>query len=192
MLSGMARDPEQSFRELITQYGDEPPGEDDRALLRLVRRGQGELSEIEEETALELRVGQVSRPLETTAGFVILLRESDPSQANSGPSEIGARHILIQFEGVQRAAPGVTRSRDEALALAHRIVSSARAEDADWVALHREYSDEPNAPEGGDLGIFGRGQMVPAFERAAFRLEINEVSEPVESGFGFHVIQRTR
>lgn len=190
MLAGMARDGEQSFRELVSDYGDTPPDVDDRGTLRQIRRGQSTLSEVEEEAALALRAGQVSRPVETTAGFVILRREED-EDTSSGPTEIGARHILIQFQGAQQAAPEVTRARDEALALAHQIAALAR-DGGDWIALHREHSDEPNSPEGGDLGIFGRGQMVPAFERAAFRLEVDQISEPVESQFGFHIIQRTR
>ncbi|MCB9596911.1 MAG: peptidylprolyl isomerase [Sandaracinaceae bacterium] len=191
MLAGMARDGEQSFRELINEYGDLPPDMDDRSTQRLIRRGQSSLSEVEEEAALALREGQVSRPIETTAGFVIIQRELDPSAAESGPTSIGARHILIQFQGASRAPSTITRTRDEALALAHQVAALAR-DHGDWVALHREHSDEPNSPEGGDLGVFEHGQMVPAFERAAFRLEVDEISDPVESQFGFHVIQRTR
>jgi len=192
MIAGMARDADQSFRELVVQYGDTPPDTDDRSTQRLIVRGQSSLSEVEEESALGLRERQVSRALETTAGYVIILREPDPTEEEQGPQSIGARHILIQFEGSSRVAEGVSRTRDEAIALAHQIVASARAEDADWMALHREYTDEPNSPEGGDLGIFEHGQMVPAFDRAAFRLEVDEVSEPIESEFGFHIIQRTR
>ncbi|MCA9609363.1 MAG: peptidylprolyl isomerase [Myxococcales bacterium] len=188
MIAGMARDGEQSFRELISDYGDTPPDVDDRSTLRRIHRGQSTLSEVEEEMALSLREGQVSRPVETTAGFVILRREQE--EAATGPTTIGARHILIQFQGASQAPATVTRSRDEALALAHQVAALAR-DGGDWVALHREHSDEPNSPEGGDLGVFGHGQMVPSFERAAFRLEVNQISEPVESQYGFHIIQRT-
>jgi peptidyl-prolyl cis-trans isomerase D len=53
----------------------------------------------------------------------------------------------------------------------------------------RESSDEGSAAQGGDLGRFGRGQMVPAFEQAAFSLPVGELSQPVLSPFGYHLIQ---
>jgi len=190
MIAGMAREGQQSFQELVSSYGDAPPDDDDRNRIRLVMPSTQDLSEVEVETALRLRVGQVSSPVETTAGYVLLRRETDEEQA-AQVSTIGARHILIQFAGAEGASRSVTRSRDEALARAHPSAEAARAEDADWRALHQEYSDE-EGHNGGDLGIFGRGEMVPSFERAAFRLDVDEISDPIESEYGFHIIQRTR
>lgn len=59
----------------------------------------------------------------------------------------------------------------------------------DFEVLAQEYSDCPSATQGGDLGYFTRGQMVPEFEEAAFELEIGEVSEPVLTEFGYHLIR---
>ena len=56
--------------------------------------------------------------------------------------------------------------------------------------MAKEYSDGPSGPKGGDLGEFPESTMVPSFGKAAFALEVNGVSEVVESDFGFHVIQR--
>jgi parvulin-like peptidyl-prolyl isomerase len=94
--------------------------------------------------------------------------------------QVWARHILIQPEG-DRDAP-------DAIAEAEEIVQLL-AEGGDFGDLARERSDGPSGPNGGDLGWFERGQMVPEFEEAAFSGEVGEIVGPVETQFGFHVIQ---
>jgi len=109
----------------------------------------------------------------------------------SQPLEISARHLLVSYKGGLRASPGIGRSKAEALARAEEAQKRAAAGE-DFVALVKQYSDEPGAGErGGDLGKFDRGSMVPAFANAAFALKVGEVSAVVETQFGFHVIKRT-
>ena len=62
---------------------------------------------------------------------------------------------------------------------------------ANFADLAKEHSDCPSGQRGGDLGLFGRGAMVPTFDEAAFKLELNEVSSVIETEFGFHLIIRT-
>jgi peptidyl-prolyl cis-trans isomerase C len=62
---------------------------------------------------------------------------------------------------------------------------------ADFAILAREHSDCPSSAEGGDLGSFGHGAMVAEFDKAAFNLEVGDVSGSVKTQFGYHLIHRT-
>jgi len=97
-----------------------------------------------------------------------------------------ASHILIQLEeGADEAA--VTAAREKAEDLVARLNAGESFE-----KLAKENSDDSGSAEtGGDLGYFGRDIMEPDFEEAAFSLELNEVSEPVLTSFGYHVIKVT-
>ena len=97
------------------------------------------------------------------------------------PGQVRASHILLRVDG-----------DDEAVAArAAELAAEARA-GADFAELARRHSeDETNAENGGDLGPFGRGRMVPEFENAAFALAAGEISDPVRSPFGYHVINVT-
>ena len=110
---------------------------------------------------------------------------------SSQPVEISARHLLVAYKGGLRASPGIGRSKAEALARAEEAHTRAVAGE-DFVALVKQYSDEPGAGDrGGDLGKFDRQSMVPAFANAAFALKVGEISAVVETQFGYHVIKRT-
>jgi peptidyl-prolyl cis-trans isomerase NIMA-interacting 1 len=101
---------------------------------------------------------------------------------------IRASHILLMYKGSMRSS--ASRSQEEARAQIDRIkaVLDGGASFADQA---REHSDCPSSGQGGDLGPFGRGQMVRPFEEAAFALGVNETSDVVETPFGYHIIQRT-
>ena len=98
------------------------------------------------------------------------------------PAVLHASHILLRTEGKEAA---------EVQAQAEAIVAEARA-GADFAALARAHSEDEGTTElGGDLGQIARGQMVPEFEAAAFALEQDEISDPVSSMFGLHIIKAT-
>ncbi len=107
-----------------------------------------------------------------------------------GPTEVAASHILISYRGAMRAAPYVQRTKDEARALAEELRKRALTGE-EFAQLAKEFSDDRgSAANGGSLGRFRREQMVPEFSNAAFALEVDAVSDVVESSFGFHVIKR--
>lgn len=85
-------------------------------------------------------------------------------------NEIKASHILVETE-------------EEAIALKEEILSGKAFED-----VAAEHSSCPSGARGGDLGFFGRGQMVREFEEAAFSLKVGEISDPVRTNFGWHLI----
>ena len=100
--------------------------------------------------------------------------------------------MLVMHRGSERVPPNVTRTREEARTRIEDVLRRARA-GQDFAALAREFSDEPGASSsGGSLGMFGHGAMVPAFDQAAFALSVGQISEIVETPFGFHVIKRTQ
>ncbi|MCB9588676.1 MAG: peptidyl-prolyl cis-trans isomerase [Polyangiaceae bacterium] len=107
-----------------------------------------------------------------------------------GTETVTASHILIGYKGAQRAKS--ERSKDEAKKLADKIAKEAKAKGADFGALAKKYSEGPSGPKGGDLGPFTRGRMVKPFSDAAFALKPGDVSEPVETPFGYHIIKRTK
>jgi len=102
-------------------------------------------------------------------------------------AQIRAAHILLMYKGSMRSQS--TRTKDEALSAITEILDEIR-EGADFGQMAKEYSDCPSAEEGGDLGHFGPGAMVPDFDRAAFALAVGEVSGVVETPFGYHLIHR--
>lgn len=189
MLTRLARSDGEDFAALVRKYSDRPPLADPGPVGFVLERGKSPLGSAVEGAAFALSIDQVSAPVETELGYAVVMRTKDPKE---GPAQVAARHILVSYKGARHAGENVVRSREEARQLAAKISGLARAKDADWNALHAEYSDEPGSKNGGDLGTFGPGQMVPEFEQAAFKLQVGETSGAVESPFGYHVIQRYR
>ncbi|MEY2932259.1 MAG: Peptidyl-prolyl cis-trans isomerase [Pseudomonadota bacterium] len=105
--------------------------------------------------------------------------------------QIGASHILVAYQGATRAKPTVTRTKEEARKLAQGLAERARQPGMDFARLAREASDGPTGIEGGALPKFGRQQMVKPFSDAAFALQPGQISDVVETNFGFHIIKRT-
>jgi peptidyl-prolyl cis-trans isomerase C len=96
-------------------------------------------------------------------------------------------HVVILPRDIMaaqvRASHILVNTKSEAENILNRLRSGARFED-----MARKFSHCPSGKKGGDLGYFGKGQMVKPFEDVAFRLNKGEVSPPVQTQFGFHII----
>ena len=102
--------------------------------------------------------------------------------------KIQASHILISYDKAQNSSSQLIK--EDAFNKIENLKTRLQT-GIEFSEVAREFSDCPSAENGGDLGVFGRGAMVPPFDTAAFELEIGEMSEVVESEFGFHLIHRT-
>ncbi|CAN5657804.1 peptidyl-prolyl cis-trans isomerase [soil metagenome] len=106
----------------------------------------------------------------------------DNQQQYSTPEQVRASHILLHTEGKDDAA--VKKQAEE-------LAKQARA-GADFAELAKKFSqDETNNSKGGDLDLFGKGQMVPEFDTVAFAMKPGEISDPVKTQFGYHIIKLT-
>jgi peptidyl-prolyl cis-trans isomerase C len=101
---------------------------------------------------------------------------------------VRASHILLMYSGSARSS--ATRSKDEAKIQIEQLKTQIDGGE-DFAALAAKHSDCPSRSKGGDLGPFGRGQMVPAFETTTFALPVGATSGVVETEFGYHLIRRT-
>ena len=101
---------------------------------------------------------------------------------------VQASHILLMYQGSSRST--ASRSKDEAKTQIHDLKKKLD-EGGDFAELARAHSDCPSGKRGGDLGAFGRGQMVGAFEETAFGIDVGVTSDVIETDFGYHIIKRT-
>ncbi|MCK5444610.1 MAG: peptidylprolyl isomerase [Rhodospirillaceae bacterium] len=101
---------------------------------------------------------------------------------------VSCSHILLMHAQSDRST--AERTKEEAETQINELKAKI-ADGGDFAELAREHSDCPSGKDGGELGTFGKGQMVKEFEDAAFAMEVGETSDVVETDFGYHLIQRT-
>jgi len=133
-----------------------------------------------------LAEGAVSEPIETEFGYQIFQRVAPKPEALL----LSGAHILVAFRGAEKARAGVGRTRREAETEAARIAAKARANPAAFGQLAVAYSDDPSGSSGGDLGVWTKGEMPAPIDEALASLKIGEVSGPVSTPFGYHVLLR--
>ncbi len=128
---------------------------------------------------------------ESPAAACLRTAGAQRTRAPGEPDRVGIKHVLVKYAGAKGAAATITRSREDACLRALEARDKLRA-GADFAEIVGSYSDETGAAtRGGSVGRMERKELEPPFADAAFELSIHELSDVVETPFGFHVILRT-
>ncbi|MBF0428943.1 MAG: peptidylprolyl isomerase [Magnetococcales bacterium] len=170
-----------SLSTLAGQYSDDTSGLNGGELGWFKR---GELLPQMESAVFSMKTGDVSNPIRTSQGLhiLVLLDKRQVAAKRSGQAKVKARHILI------KVASGADANEEEQAKKRIEEIHQKLVQGANFAELAKQYSQDDTAKEGGDLKWFGPGVMVGPFEEVAFRLRPNEVSEPVRTPFGWHLI----
>ncbi len=151
-------------------------GQTEEKLRTLIKDGLGQRKWIESQ------VGDTEVTEEEAKTFY-----EENAQEFEQPEMVRASHILIMVP--EDADEATTKEKEAA---AKKAAEEVRADGADFTEIAKKLSEEPGAAEsGGDLDFFTKDQMVPEFADAAFGMEIGDISDPVKSQFGYHVIKVT-
>ena len=167
------------FARVAASYSDAPDALQGGAI---GWRSQDRLPELFSDALAKMQPGQVSEPLRSPAGFHLLELVGRRGAGTEAPvQQTRLRHILIRTN----EAVSESEARRKLLDLRDRIVNGG----ADFGELARQYSDDGTAARGGELDWIYPGDTVPEFEHAYEALKIGEVSQPVRTPFGYHLIQ---
>ena len=177
----------ENFAKVAATYSDAPDGLSGGAM---GNRPLDRLPALYADAIAKLKPGEVSDILRSPAGFHIVKlidKQSDAGTRSAASLKLAqalkqthARHILIKVNELVSEA----EAKRKLVALKERIDNGA-----DFAELARLNSNDLSAAKGGDLGWLYQGDTVPDFEKAMDALKINQTSEPVQSPFGFHLIQ---
>ncbi|MDD5726790.1 MAG: protein translocase subunit SecD [Patescibacteria group bacterium] len=180
-LSKAVKDPAK-FGDLVRQSPDDLVAKDQGGDLGFIK-DKPEYQSIYEAANTVNAGGVVGKVVEMAQADAVVKVEEKKDAGN----EVKARHILIQWVGASQAPTSTTRTKEQALAEALNIKKELT--DKNFVDLAKKYSEEPGAAQsGGDLGWFGKGVMVQQFEDKIFTMKKGEISDPVETAFGYHLI----
>lgn len=171
----------ENFAKVAASYSDAPDGLSGGAM---GSRPLDRLPALYGDAVKKLKPGEVSDILRSPAGFHIV--KLIDRQGDGGAKQVvslkqtRARHILIKVNELISEA----EARRKLVAIKERLDNGA-----DFAELARLNSNDLSAAKGGDLGWLYQGDTVPDFEKAMDALKLNQISEPIQSPFGFHLIQ---
>lgn len=169
---------DESFEKLATSYSS---GQEALEGGFLGWRTSAELPSLFADVVTELKVGEVAQPLRSGAGFHILKLTDKRGNTVKFLDQTLARHILVQ--------PSEIRTENQAKELINDIYERL-TNGEDFKQLARQFSEDPGSKmDGGELGWSNPGDYDPIFEKTLNATEIGKISEPVQSSFGWHIIE---
>jgi peptidyl-prolyl cis-trans isomerase SurA len=168
-----------NFAQLAKEFSDDKASRDQGGAFGM--RDLSKLPELFVSTVQPLKVGQVAPVVRSNAGFHIVKLIERENSAQATYTEQRARHILLRTAPQQPPAEQIKRLTD----IRKQIVGGQGS----FAQMARQYSEDGSAAKGGDLGWAAPGQFVPEFEKALVALQPGQISEPVVSRFGVHLIQ---
>ena len=142
-----------------------------RNLMEAEPEFKAEMKRVKDELLANYAISKVLSPIRVTDEEARKFFDDNPDQF-AGQATVRASHILVDSEEK-----------------ANTVLASIRAGETSFEDAAKAHSTCPSSAQGGDLGEFGRGQMVPEFENACFAMEVGQVSEPVQTQFGYHIIR---
>ena len=166
------------FAQVSASYSDAPNALEGGAM---GWRRNSQLPTLFADVLSKMKPGQLSEILRSSGGFHILkLNDKRGQDVNTVVKQTHARHILIKTNELVSAAD----AKNRLLQIRERILNGTKFED-----MARQYSDDGSAAKGGDLGWLSPGETVPEFEHAMDALKPGEISQPIQSPFGYHLIE---
>ncbi|MGM9530451.1 peptidylprolyl isomerase [Intestinibacter sp.] len=151
-------------QELLYMYAKDNKIDQDEAFRK-------EMAEIEKNVLKQYVINQILTSVQVTDDEKRTFFEANKANF-SNPPTANAKHILVDTEEK-----------------ANEILAQIKSGEVTFEDAARAHSTCPSKDQGGDLGTFGKGQMVPEFEAATFAMEVGDISEPVKTQFGYHIIK---
>jgi parvulin-like peptidyl-prolyl isomerase len=173
------------YTRFYLDYGVPPGYENDQQILQQ--------KATYEAIALENLVERSILDANAEVDGVVITPQQIEDRYTADYGEFHTRHVLISPKPLGEGEEGTKDADGVALAKARAVADQLKQNPNDqtlWNELATQYSDDPgSAPSGGDLGFVGKGQFVKEYEDAVRTLQIGQVSDPVKSSYGYHVIQ---
>ncbi len=169
------------FGELAKQYSEDPSTKTTGGYLGIFQKGEMMLP-FEVET-FGMKIGDIKGGIETELGFHVIKR-LPVHRAN-------ASHILISWKGARSAAVGIKRNRSQALLLAKELYAQLSKDPGQFCDVASKFSDDTGTRfDCGNVGQVVPGKLNNAVEGVLFRMSPGEISDVIETDFGYHIIRR--